>query len=425
MNERRPTWRGLLSRMTGASEAPSDQVVEPSSLRNQQATAVRLAALRDRFHRFSVVLRRLEDLEGKGVSALRIGPGDGLQVLEDALTALPPVASVIAGPKDVSDLDLRPRSRIASIGVVGASVAPAHDDRPVLLARNRHPDGCPGWRLSGRTWAPWPKELLSPRQRSAVPLLPGSYATQQRFYLPAPTHRADELLASGATMGRRGGFHVDIGSIDLAGPISAFLPFIAHPVFRPLPPLAIPSSAWGSSLAGMLTRSSWDGIRQSVFERWGGLCQICGQRRGGQGLECHEIWDFEHGSAVSGMHRQRLVGLACLCKSCHGAMHIGFSTARGHGDTAAYRLADMNGWSMAEAELAEECARIDSLERGKVAWFLDLSLLGRRLLTLDSSKVEERGGTLWHAGGKQGLAGTRIVGASFRIGAKGEVRQAA
>lgn len=414
---RRSTFLGRLFRaVSGESSRPAKPTAEtptPPALLRTPSTA----AVRSKERSLRRLLVAVEDLRQRGATAIRIDMDLPLEnALRRALGATATTSSVVAAGIDVSRLDLSPRSRTASLGVVGLPLPPRSDPRTVLLAANRHADGLPGWRLTGRTWAPWPERLMAPRRRTAIPLLPGSYATAERFYLPVPPTLTEEVVSAGATMGRRGGFHVDLNEVDLSGPISAFLPFVAQLWYRPIPVAGIPSSSWGMSLAGLLSRSSWDSVRKAVFERYGGLCQICGQMRGGHAPECHEIWDFVHDDIVDGMRRQRLIGLACLCPSCHAAMHQGFSEARGRGDSAAYRLADINGWTMEEAEIADQCARIDAEHRSRSKWFLDLSLLGGRVLTVDASKASLEAGVLRR---KDGSGATRIEGATFRIGAKG------
>jgi len=381
-----------------------------------------ITSLISRHKEYQELRFRLLDLQREQIHGIRLNADmKPAMAIAEALHYAPITSSVLPVGVDTSVLNLSPRSRVASIGVAGLPMTPQRDERQVILEINRNTDGLPGWQLLGRTWANWPVEVNKPRLRSAIPLLPGSYSTRERFYLPVPPTMIEKVVAAGASMGRRGGFYVDLGLVDLSGVISSFLPFIAQPYYRPLPVTGIPRSSWGMSLAGLLSKSSWDAIRQDVFIRYGGLCQICGQLRGGQNLECHEIWDFIYDDFVSGMRRQRLVSLACLCRSCHGAMHQGYSEATGRGDSAAYRLADINGWSMDEAETIEQCVRTDMEHRNRSKWFLDLSLLGNRLLTLDVSKVEESDGILRRKDGKG--APTRLLGATYRIGAKGMPRR--
>ena len=418
---RRPS---ILSRLLkGPRKAVAKQATPNAPPPTSLAKPSDMAAIRAKERNLKQLLASVDELRRRGATAIRIDMEIPLdQALARALTISTAESSVVAAGIDVSRLDLSPRSRTAALGVVGMPVPPSRDPRVVLLTSNRHADGLPGWRLTGRTWAAWPERLMAPRRRTAIPLLPGSYATAERFYLPVPPTLTEEVVSAGASMGRRGGFHVDLSTVDLSGPISAFLPFVAQPWYRPIPVAGIPSSSWGMSLAGLLSRSSWDTVRRSVFERYGGLCQICGQMRGGQAPECHEIWDFIHDDLVDGMRRQKLIGMACLCPSCHAAMHQGFSEAMGRGDSAAYRLADINGWTMEEAEIADECARIDAEHRSRSKWFLDLSLLGSRVLTIDSSKALLEAGLLRS---KNGNGVTRIQGASFRIGAKGKAMRIA
>ena len=80
----------------------------------------------------------------------------------------------------------------------------------------------------------------------------------------------------------------------------------------------VPSTAWRSSLANLLPKEVWSGIRKEIIEKNGYICQICGEREGVMNL--HEIWKYDDEK-----HIQRLEGFTLLCKMCHHVKHIGLA----------------------------------------------------------------------------------------------------
>lgn len=96
---------------------------------------------------------------------------------------------------------------------------------------------------------------------------------------------------------------------------------------------------------------------------------------------------------------------------------------RGRSDEAAYRLADINGWTMAEMEEAEEWMRLNYERRSSKRWALDLSLIdkGQPLLVNKRLWGLTDGGSLVRVGMDDSRApSTRILGVGFRVGARGE-----
>lgn len=338
-------------------------------------------------------------------------------------------ATVINDGMDHAGLDLSPRSAVAPMLVLGPSFEArpwlngAVDERWCLLPEHRLPGSLSGFRLRGPSLVASPKGLFAPRERRGVPLLPGGYNSKERIYLPVPLTRVDEVVAAGGAMGHKGGLFVDPTRVDAGGAVSRFLPFVAQRWYVPLPAEKIPKTSWGASLASLLAPASWNEIRRRVTDAFGGLCQICGQLKGGSAIECHEIWDYESERVVDGMRVQKLIGMLSVCKACHGVFHQGFSHMRGHGDAAAYRLADINGWSMAEMELAEAWMQGNYVERSRYHWALDLSLVdnGKPLVLNKGKCTVTPSGTL-RAIGANGLdQATRLIGVSFRVGSTGSV----
>jgi hypothetical protein len=80
----------------------------------------------------------------------------------------------------------------------------------------------------------------------------------------------------------------------------------------------VPKTAWNQSLAKLLPRKVWTGIRESHIEQNGEICQICGQTEGIFNL--HEIWNYDDVNYI-----QKLDGFVLLCKMCHHVKHIGLT----------------------------------------------------------------------------------------------------
>lgn len=51
-------------------------------------------------------------------------------------------------------------------------------------------------------------------------------------------------------------------------------------------------SSWGSSLANLLTKPSWDAVRFPLIRARDNTCQLCEVRHGS--MECHDIWAYLH-----------------------------------------------------------------------------------------------------------------------------------
>lgn len=149
----------------------------------------------------------------------------------------------------------------------------------------------------------------------------------------------------------------------------------------------IPSTSWGSSLANLLTKKSWDSLRHPIIERNHGTCEYCGDYVG-PSLEIHELWGYsqppsddflanlDEGQTYFG--RQTLEGLAGVCKSCHACFHLGLANVQGRLDRVLYRMSQINGWS--EAQMEEYLRAVSNRHEwlSEIYWSLDLSWLHGR-----------------------------------------------
>ena len=80
----------------------------------------------------------------------------------------------------------------------------------------------------------------------------------------------------------------------------------------------VPETVWNKSLAKLLPRNVWMGIREEHIQQNGKKCEICGQRQGIFNL--HEIWNYDDVN-----HVQKLDGFILLCTWCHHVKHIGLA----------------------------------------------------------------------------------------------------
>ena len=77
----------------------------------------------------------------------------------------------------------------------------------------------------------------------------------------------------------------------------------------------IPTPCHRHNLRTALTRDGWERISRQVRETAGGRCEICGSTNQ---VQCDEQWSYDD------HHRtQHLVGLRCVCITCHNVIHIG------------------------------------------------------------------------------------------------------
>lgn len=300
------------------------------------------------------------------------------------------------------------------------------DGRWTVSRTSRFPAGIAGIRLAGVPDLPAPEGILSPRVRASLPILAKGYNRPERFYLPVPGDGpvARAAVGAGARIGKKGGVHVDLTVVDAGGAVSPFLPFVGKRLYAPLPADLIPSSSWGANLSNLLTSACWGRIRKTVTSPFGGQCQVCGELRQGQAIECHEVWDYEGPGEGADMRVQRLAGILSVCRPCHRMFHIGFGEAAGKVEESVVRLADVNGWTMRETHLYLDWVQACWEIRSEWSWNLDLSLLEGETLVVDARKWRVNGdGTLERVGIADVAAPTRIHGVSWRLGPEGELRR--
>lgn len=143
----------------------------------------------------------------------------------------------------------------------------------------------------------------------------------------------------------------------------------------------IPGTSWGSSLANLLVKSSWDEIRHPLISDRSNVCELCGDKL--KTLDVHEIWrydfppDEEMKQAESAlvMGYQRLDGFMVVCHECHLCFHLGKANVDGMLERTHARLAAINHWTRKTVE--DYCRTIGNRWKhaSQIYWILDLTKL--------------------------------------------------
>ena len=142
----------------------------------------------------------------------------------------------------------------------------------------------------------------------------------------------------------------------------------------------VPSSTWGFNLRSMLSKSEWDKVRKSVYEKASNKCEICGGVGPKWPVECHEIWQYEEQTKT-----QKLSGLIALCPKCHEVKHMGRTMSIGKGKQAKKHLAKVNGWSLQDADYYIEVMFEVWHRRSSENWTLDISWLKENGIEIDNN----------------------------------------
>lgn len=134
-------------------------------------------------------------------------------------------------------------------------------------------------------------------------------------------------------------------------------------------PDMLPSTSWENNLRTRLSTAEWDRLRRFCYQAAGNTCVACGSR-GEPHVEAHEAWQFDEKAKI-----QRLVGLLCLCPTCHKAKHLGFANRIGVLPDVLARLRWLNSWT--EAQLKTELAKVQKRQEylSQFEWELDTSFL--------------------------------------------------
>lgn len=217
--------------------------------------------------------------------------------------------------------------------------------------------------------------LFTVRSSTEIPALNGNYSIpSNRIYLPISAAMAPDAMRAGAREGSKGSLYVNLADAQKR-PIVPFTPFIAKPDIIPMQMDIIPATSWGASLANLLTTASWQSIRGPIVDRYGRLCEICGEKQ--HHIECHERWEYFTPKSESVPGIQRLGGLFSVCQACHEMFHLGKAEMQARTEIVLDRLSMVNRWSFAETQSFYEWS-VELWEmRSNIYWVLDLSVIKR------------------------------------------------
>jgi hypothetical protein len=132
----------------------------------------------------------------------------------------------------------------------------------------------------------------------------------------------------------------------------------------------VPSTCWYVNVRSSVGQSKWNQIRKEVYKLAGYKCEVCGGVGSTWPVEAHEIFEYDDQN-----HVQTLTRIIALCPKCHEVKHLGRAMSCGNLDAAKEHLANVNEWTVKEADdyVAEQ---FDVWrERSKHNWTLDLTIL--------------------------------------------------
>jgi hypothetical protein len=153
----------------------------------------------------------------------------------------------------------------------------------------------------------------------------------------------------------------------------------------------VPSTCWYTNVRSNVSKAVWDRPRRQVAADAGDRCEICGGRGRRWPVECHEVWGYDDRKV------QRLDQLVALCAACHEVRHAGLASKRGRLHAVIGRLAEINGWSNADAALYLEGVFETWGARSRHEWTLDITVLRTRYdvtvhrMTADGDDPPQRG----------------------------------
>ncbi|MGP8431847.1 hypothetical protein ACT2FY_00830 [Paraburkholderia fungorum] len=139
----------------------------------------------------------------------------------------------------------------------------------------------------------------------------------------------------------------------------------------------IPATAWGASLANLLTSASWTALRNRVIEQNHRVCELCGIQI--NALEAHEVWEYDFPPDDEIARRdemtvfgvQRFRGLMSVCPDCHLCFHLGYANVHGRLTGTLDRLAALNNWSRQEVEIYDRTVLQRWEHASLIHWMLD------------------------------------------------------
>ena len=131
----------------------------------------------------------------------------------------------------------------------------------------------------------------------------------------------------------------------------------------------VPDGCWGYNLRSILSKQEWDFLRSYAKENSKGKCAICGKQT--KFLDAHERWSYDEKKGV-----QKLEEVIAVCKDCHSAIHIGFTSLKGNLERAENHYMKVN--NVTYSQMKNDLAIANEIHKklNEVSeWKLDLSFL--------------------------------------------------
>jgi hypothetical protein len=102
-------------------------------------------------------------------------------------------------------------------------------------------------------------------------------------------------------------------------------------------------------------------------------------------VECHEGWRYDDRTRV-----RMLVRMIALCPACHEVKHLGLANVQGKGAQARAHLAQVNGWTLEQADAYITEAFQVWAQRSGGPWTLDLEGLRPYMLGSEHGRIVRR-----------------------------------
>lgn len=147
----------------------------------------------------------------------------------------------------------------------------------------------------------------------------------------------------------------------------------------------IPKTSWFKNVRKCLTISSWNKLRNYVYDRVDKICECCNKDMSNesQSLEAHERWEYNAKTNI-----QKLVRIIALCKICHLSTHIGYAGIIGKKQMAMDHLKKTRGFTDEELKIHRKEAFVLWRERNNVKWKIDISLMTKNGFLLKQSNFK-------------------------------------
>jgi hypothetical protein len=144
----------------------------------------------------------------------------------------------------------------------------------------------------------------------------------------------------------------------------------------------VPRTSWYHNVRALTDELGWDRIRRQVYRQADYRCEVCGGNGPEHPVECHEVWRYDDRTRV-----QLLVRMIALCPACHQVKHIGLANVQGKGAQARAHLAQVNGWTLAQADAYISQAFQVWAQRSHEPWMLDLEGLRPYVLGNEYARI--------------------------------------